>query len=421
MRGYAVVDVETTGLRAGGNDRIVEVAVVHVDPAGAATGEWATLVNPQRDLGPTAVHGIRAADVRQAPPFEAIAPALASLLAGRAIVAHNLPFDVRFLAAEYARMGVHPPLASDHGLCTMRLAAGFLPGSRRSLAACCQAAGVALVHGHDALNDARAAAGLLAYYLAVGGTPPSWEERARWGAALPWPALARSDVSPVRRGRAAAAPGDFLARLADRLPRSVDPVVDSYLAVLDEALLDRYISVPEADSLVAVAAELGMDRAAALDAHRRYLASLAVAAWEDGELTPDEREDIARVAALLGLSESDPSRALKCEPTAGAGVARFALEPGDIVVFTGQMSEPREVLERRASAAGLVVGAGVTKKTSLVVAADPDSLSGKARTAAANGVPVVAEEAFEALLRAMRPGQGSGGALRAMPRYVSGS
>lgn len=398
MRGYAVVDVETTGLYAGGHHRVIEVAVVHVDPSGEVTSEWATLVNPRRDLGPAVIHGIRAADVRKAPPFETIAATLASLLAERTMVAHNLPFDAGFLAAEYERMGIHPPLAGDHGLCTMRMAVDFLPGSQRSLAACCRAASVTLNDQHEALSDARAAAGLLACYLAKAGTPPPWDERARQVPALAWPELPPSSVVPVRRGHAATVPGGFLARLADRLPRAMDPVVDSYLAVLDEALLDRYISVEEADSLVAVAGQLGMDRSSALTAHRLYLATLVEAAWEDGELTPAELSDIHQVAALLGLGEFDLSQ---CERGSAARVTRFRLKAGDIVVFTGQMSEPREVFERRAASAGLVVAANVTKKTSLVVAADPDSLSGKARKACSYRIPVVAEGAFGPLIEEM--------------------
>jgi DNA polymerase-3 subunit epsilon len=65
------------------------------------------------------------------------------------------------------------------------------------------------------------------------------------------------------------------------------------------------------------------------------------------------------------------------------------------------MSEPREVFERHAASAGLVVAANVTKKTSLVVAADPDSLSGKARKACSYGIPVVAEGAFGTLIEEM--------------------
>jgi DNA polymerase-3 subunit epsilon len=71
--GFAVIDFETTGLFAGGHDRVVEVAVVHVDAQGAIEGRWETLVNPGRDLGPQRIHQIRASDIVDAPPFEYIA------------------------------------------------------------------------------------------------------------------------------------------------------------------------------------------------------------------------------------------------------------------------------------------------------------------------------------------------------------
>ncbi|HZL03993.1 MAG TPA: exonuclease domain-containing protein, partial [Coriobacteriia bacterium] len=47
MAGYAVVDVETTGLRPSWHDRIVEIAVVQVAPDGVVEATWSTLVNPQ--------------------------------------------------------------------------------------------------------------------------------------------------------------------------------------------------------------------------------------------------------------------------------------------------------------------------------------------------------------------------------------
>jgi DNA polymerase III epsilon subunit-like protein len=37
--GFAVIDLETTGLFPGGHDRIVELAVVHVDEHGLITGQ----------------------------------------------------------------------------------------------------------------------------------------------------------------------------------------------------------------------------------------------------------------------------------------------------------------------------------------------------------------------------------------------
>jgi DNA polymerase-3 subunit epsilon len=177
---YAVIDLETTGLRTDWHDRIVEIAVVHVDGAGRIEREWSTLVNPGRDLGPQHVHRVRAADARRAPTFKRLAGTVAGLLRGRAVVAHNLAFDGPFLAAEYARFGSAVPLDADTGLCTMRLAAAFLPTAGRSLRDCCRAAGVDLYRAHAALDDARAAAGLLGHYLARAGQPPPWSPPSRW-------------------------------------------------------------------------------------------------------------------------------------------------------------------------------------------------------------------------------------------------
>jgi len=165
MPGFAVVDVETTGLYPA-TDRVVEVAVVQVSSDGQVTAEFTTLINPGRDVGPTRIHGIRAADVVHAPPFDHVAAALWQILDGRVLVAHNVAFDARFLEAEFGRCGVHlppPPL-----MCTMQLASYYLPGlPSRSLAACCSAANITMPGWHCALDDARAAALLLACYRAA--------------------------------------------------------------------------------------------------------------------------------------------------------------------------------------------------------------------------------------------------------------
>ena len=66
--GFAVVDLETTGVYPS-KDRIIEVAVVHLDVSGQLIGEFSTLIDPHRDVGPTHIHGITAADVMGAPGF----------------------------------------------------------------------------------------------------------------------------------------------------------------------------------------------------------------------------------------------------------------------------------------------------------------------------------------------------------------
>jgi DNA polymerase-3 subunit epsilon len=97
-------------------------------------------------------------------------------------------------------------------------------------------------------------------------------------------------------------------------------------------------------------------------------------------------------------ASTNPAGAGPTAPTAPAPTSSFTLKVGDIVVFTGEMSRPREDLERIAADAGLVPHPAVTKKVAVVVAADPDSLSGKARKAADYGIPIITEAAFVKLI-----------------------
>ena len=60
---------------------------------------------------------------------------------------------------------------------------------------------------------------------------------------------------------------------------------------------------------------------------------------------------------------------------------------------------PRDELEARAIAAGLRVTSAVSRKTRLVVAADPDTESTKARRARELGIPLIAEPVFLTMLR----------------------
>jgi DNA polymerase-3 subunit epsilon len=397
--GYAVVDVETTGLFTGRwHNRVVEIGVVHVGRDGGITDEWCTLVNPERDLGPQHIHGVRASDVRDAPTFADLAGDVAARLDGRVVVAHNLGFDLRFLRYEYERLGLDVPLDVEFGLCTMALSEHYLRSPSRSLAACCAAAGIRQDVAHSALHDARAAAELLGYLIRVAEQPEPW--RALFGAGETWPGVPEGCGRTHQRSTAGFRSQSFLSRLVDRLPRVPElPQADDYLAVLDRALLDRHLSASEQDALLDLAESLGLSLDAAMSLHRRYLTALAQAAWEDGVVTDVERQDLLTVAELLGLTEEDVESAL-AGPRQPSTWGRFRLEAGDIIAFTGQMNGQRDEWERRAAAVGLSPG-GVTRRTRLLVAADPDSLSGKAGKARQYGIPIVTEDAFAQLLERM--------------------
>lgn len=105
---YAVVDVETTGLRS--DDRIVSAAVYRLDAHGAVEDSWYTLVNPQRDPGPVWIHGLTREVLADAPLFPEIAEEFTARLEGRVLVAHNAVFDWMMIAREYARAGLTAPV-----------------------------------------------------------------------------------------------------------------------------------------------------------------------------------------------------------------------------------------------------------------------------------------------------------------------
>jgi DNA polymerase-3 subunit epsilon len=404
--GFAVIDLETTGLSPGAHERIVEIAVVHTDQYGTITGEWETLVNPKRHVGAEQIHGIRAADLIDAPAFADIADDLVELLSGRVLVAHNARFDRGFLAAEFGRTS-HPLPDDAPTLCTMQLARDLIPGAGRSLADCCAAFDITLENAHRALVDAHATAELLGGYIAS-TDHEFWYAHIDRALSVGWSPLTRTPSRErwVPRGASAVAT-PFLQRITERLPDFSGPAEHvEYLALLDRCLIDRHLSEHESRQLVALADELGIGRETAARLHAKYLDQLGAVAWADGVLSATEVADLAGVAALLQVPDAlltdalAPRTASESTPLADASPTSqpFTLTPGSTIVLTGDMARPRAELEADLTAAGYRVAGAVSKKVSLVIAADPDSLSGKARKARDYGIPVVGEDYLERLV-----------------------
>jgi DNA polymerase III subunit epsilon len=188
------------------------------------------------------IHGIKAADVLDAPAFADAAATVWQLLTGRVLVAHNVPFEAPFLDAEFSRCGVRlppPPV-----MCTMQLASSYLsdlPG--RSLAACGAAARITMSNWAQALGQASDA---------------SW---------LPAPGYVEfRPLTRKQQSRLAVAQRPPLAGLVDRLPRGATMELDAYLAVLDRVLEDRIITADEVAELTAPAADLGLTSDSAIRA-----------------------------------------------------------------------------------------------------------------------------------------------------------
>lgn len=152
-RGFAVVDVETSGLDPL-RHRVIEVAVTQLTPSGGLEREWSSLVRARGGTGPVHIHGLSDDDVRDAPGFADLVDELSELLDGRILVAHNAAFDWAFLAAEARRAGRELPVSER--LCTWHLARGLeLPTDNLRLGTLAEYWSIPVENAHRAGDDVR--------------------------------------------------------------------------------------------------------------------------------------------------------------------------------------------------------------------------------------------------------------------------
>ncbi|MFF8097508.1 DEDDh family exonuclease [Streptomyces sp. NPDC016675] len=305
-QGYAVVDVETTGLAR--DDRIISAAVYRLDARGEVEDHWYTLVDPQRDPGPVWIHGLTSEALRGAPLFPDVAEEFAARLDGRVLVAHNAVFDWQMIAREYARAKREAPVRQR--LCTIALAKALdLPLPNHKLESLAAHFGVVQQRAHHALDDARVLA------------------------------------EAFRPSLLAAAAGGV------RLP---------------------------------------------------LLECRPLTEWSD---RPAPR--IGQQAGYGGYRQSSwrPSRKRPACPYPNPGRYEEGkrIKQGMRVAFSGDTSVERDLLEDRATEAGLHVAGSLSRLTSLLVTNDPDSGTSKVVKARQYGTPVVDEAAFGQLLADVEP------------------
>lgn len=111
--GFCVVDLETTGLDPAKHE-IVSFAAVHVDGGRVRLDDVLyRLVRPRRmpRRETIVIHGLRPAELAEAPSLADALPELAEALAGRAMVAHVAAIETGFLRAAFSANGIQldPP------------------------------------------------------------------------------------------------------------------------------------------------------------------------------------------------------------------------------------------------------------------------------------------------------------------------
>lgn len=382
---FVVLDTETTGFNK--NDRVIEIACI-VFSAGEVIDEYSTLINPNRDVGKTQIHGIRPSMISSAPIFSEIANDILRILQNRILIAHNLAFDSRMLKQEFDKLGID--LNLGRGFCTMTEVSRIYSAQNSSLEKACSIFDIAQDDAHHALGDARAT---LKLFEAL---KPDLEKvepinNMYQPSQVPSRTLNRKAFEPT-----SPKPISRILSITRKVPfPSTDERFIAYLQVLNLVLEDLVITSDEMNELESWSLQLGINDNERTKLHLDYLDSFVQATLRDGVITIEEMEMLEKIATSLKIPLKVPEVANKIPNN------DLNIKPGLKVCFTGSAVGPngneinRSDLEALASKVGLHPVSAVTKKgCDLLVAADERSMSGKAKKASEWGIQIVSVEKF---------------------------
>ena len=420
---FAVVDLETTGLNPG-SDRVVEVSVVRIDPGQPPAIVFDTLVNPQRPVAATEIHGITDSDVADAPQFDEIAGDLVRAISGCVVAAYNVYFDMKFFSYELLEAGLR---GSPPHVCLMYLRPMLGLGNRCRLSQACSLHGVSYSSAHVAAADARAGAELLRVYLQTMKEHGihTFGDLARLKrykfldsfAQSPLNDYLVSDYQECARfkPRGPQAPEAGPAVQAEVTPRatSARAGLGEYWDGLKTALADLRITEEEVAELRMVKHRCALKKEEVRMLHARVFSGIITEFTKDRWLDDRECKILHRVHSALGRLGWAPGQlgegpkketAVKAQQTetveleitvarAEAPAGAAAALAGKTVVVTGTLENlSRKEAEDAIKAAGGRAASSVSKSTDFVVVGDsPGSKADKAR---ALGVEIIGEEEF---------------------------
>jgi DNA polymerase III subunit epsilon len=138
-----VLDTETTGIKPAEGHRIVELGAIELInrvPTGKTFHQY---FNPQRDMPKEAeaIHGLSAAFLADKLLFSAHVEAFLTFIADSPLVIHNASFDMGFINAELARIGLKG-IPMSQVIDTLTLARTKFPTGPNSLDALCKRYGI---------------------------------------------------------------------------------------------------------------------------------------------------------------------------------------------------------------------------------------------------------------------------------------
>lgn len=171
-----VLDTETTGFDPLAGHRIVEIGCVELLNHLPTGQTYHVYINPERDMPDEAfkVHGLSNDFLADKPVFAEIVADFRAFIADSTLVIHNAEFDMRFINAEFSRLGF-PPLPMSRSIDTVAMARKKFPGAQANLDALCRR--FEIDNSNRTLHGALLDSELLAevYLQLIGGRQPGFE------------------------------------------------------------------------------------------------------------------------------------------------------------------------------------------------------------------------------------------------------
>ncbi|WP_176489740.1 exonuclease domain-containing protein [Mobilicoccus massiliensis] len=293
---YAVIGYTTTGFTPV-RDRIVSLAVLHVDAQGGIEGRYTTLLSAETAAIPPHLSEL-AARLHEAPSFARVAPHLLALLEGRVVLAHHAEFLEQLLDAHLMEAGVLAP--SMPALCTFTIGRTTFPTRNHRLPTLARQVEATAVVGRSALDDAYATAALLPAILL------------RHGSSLRYPCAAAGDPEALvlpGADRSLSPAGervdpwldDLFARASGLARELNDTRVGRFLDVLVPLLLQGRIVADEVRGLTRLMVAAGYGAAELRQIQERLLESLRRAAFERKRIGTRALRHLRATATSVGI------------------------------------------------------------------------------------------------------------------------
>ncbi|MCR6629470.1 MAG: DNA polymerase III subunit epsilon [Magnetospirillum sp.] len=171
-----VLDTETTGFDPLQGDRIVEIGCVELVNHLPTGNVYHQYINPERHMPEEAfkVHGLSDQFLSDKPVFAEIVADFRQFIGDAPLVIHNAEFDIKFINAEFARLGF-PAVPMSRAIDTVVMARKKFPGSPANLDALCRRFEIDNSNRtfHGALLDSELLAEV--YLQLIGGRQPGFE------------------------------------------------------------------------------------------------------------------------------------------------------------------------------------------------------------------------------------------------------